>query len=85
MLSIPVQLIAWKDHPWNDLLCVERVVKQLLTHSLLRAQISAVLEFLFILTLIFVQHFCLQCSALLVGVGRQEEHLACEKLSDELM
>jgi len=36
MLSLPVQLIAWEDRPQNDLLCVERDVKQvqLLTHSL---------------------------------------------------
>jgi len=36
MLSVPVQLIAWKDRPRNDLLCVEMDVKQLLTltHSL---------------------------------------------------
>jgi len=34
MLSVPVQLIAWKDRPGNDLLCVERDVKQLLSHSL---------------------------------------------------
>jgi len=32
MLSVPVQFIAWKDGPRNDLLCVRRVVKQLLTH-----------------------------------------------------
>jgi len=31
MLSVPVQLIAWKGRPQNDLLCVERDVKQLLT------------------------------------------------------
>jgi len=35
MLSVPVQLIAWKDLAQNDLLCVEREVKQLLTHSLM--------------------------------------------------
>jgi len=29
MLSVPVQLIACKDRPWNDLLCVEQNVKQL--------------------------------------------------------
>ena len=34
MLSVLVQLIAWEGHPRNDLLCVERDVKQLLTHSL---------------------------------------------------
>jgi len=34
MLSVPVQLIAWEDHPGNDLLCIERDIKQLLTHSL---------------------------------------------------
>jgi len=34
ILSVPVQLIAWKDRPRNDLLCVERDIKQLLTHSL---------------------------------------------------
>jgi len=61
MLSVPVQLIVSEDHSRNGSLCVERVVKQLLTHALLCAQISDVLEFLFILTLIFV-HFCLQCS-----------------------
>ena len=33
MLSVPVQLIAWEDRPRNDLLCVERDVKHLLTHS----------------------------------------------------
>jgi len=31
MLSVPVQLIAWKDRPGNDLLCVETDIKQLLT------------------------------------------------------
>jgi len=35
MLSEPVQLIARKDCPRNDLLHVEREVKQLLTHSLI--------------------------------------------------
>jgi len=35
MLSEPVQLIAWKDRPRNDLLCVEGDVKHLLTHSLI--------------------------------------------------
>jgi len=34
MLSAPVQLIAWKDHPRNVLLCVEGDVKQLLTQLL---------------------------------------------------
>jgi len=34
MLSVPLQLIAWKDRPWNDLLCVERDIELLLTHSL---------------------------------------------------
>jgi len=34
MLSVPVQLIAWKDCPRNDPLCVDRDVKQLLTHIL---------------------------------------------------
>jgi len=34
ILSVPMQLTAWEDHPQNDLLCVERDVKQLLTHSL---------------------------------------------------
>jgi len=34
MLSVPVQLIAWKDRPRNDVLCVQRDTKQLLTHSL---------------------------------------------------
>jgi len=34
MLSVPVQLIAWKDRARNDLLCVERDVKQLLKRSL---------------------------------------------------
>ena len=34
MLSVPVQLIARKDRPRNDQLCVERDIKQLLTHSL---------------------------------------------------
>jgi len=32
MLSVPVQLIAWEDRPQNDLLCVERGDRQLLTH-----------------------------------------------------
>jgi len=31
--TVPVQLIAWENRPWNDLLCVERVIKHLLTHS----------------------------------------------------
>ena len=30
MLSVPVQLIAWKDRPRNDLLCIERDVKHVL-------------------------------------------------------
>jgi len=34
MLSVPVQLIAWKDRPRNDQLCVVRDIKRLLTHSL---------------------------------------------------
>jgi len=34
MLSVPVQLMAWEDRPQNDLLCVERDVKHLLTQSL---------------------------------------------------
>jgi len=34
MLSVPVQLIAWKARPGYDLLYVERDAKQLLTHSL---------------------------------------------------
>ena len=34
-LSVPVQLIAWKDSSLNDLLCVEWDVKPYtLTHSL---------------------------------------------------
>jgi len=33
MLPVPVQLIARKDCPWNDLVCVEMDLKQLLTHS----------------------------------------------------
>jgi len=33
MLSVPVQLMAWEDCPQNDLLCVQRYVKHLLTHS----------------------------------------------------
>ena len=33
MLSISVQLIAWKDCPRNDLLCVVKAIKHLLTHS----------------------------------------------------
>jgi len=33
MLSVRVQLIAWKDHPRNDLLCVERDIERRLTHS----------------------------------------------------
>ena len=32
--SVQVQLTAWKDRPRNDLLCVERDVKQLLTNLL---------------------------------------------------
>jgi len=31
-LLVLVQLIAWNNRPRNDLLCVERNVKQLLTH-----------------------------------------------------
>ena len=34
-LSLPVQLIACKDRPQIDLLCVERDAKHLLTHSLI--------------------------------------------------
>jgi len=33
-LSVPVQLIAWEDCPWNNLLCIKSNVKHLLTHSL---------------------------------------------------
>jgi len=33
MLSISVQLIAWKDRPGNDLLCVVKDIKHVLTHS----------------------------------------------------
>jgi len=32
MLSVPVQSIAWKDCPWNDLLCFERYIKHLPTY-----------------------------------------------------
>jgi len=32
MLSVAVQLIAWKDRLRNDLLCVKKDVKQPLTH-----------------------------------------------------
>jgi len=32
MLSVPMQLIGWTDRSWNDLLCVERDINQLLTH-----------------------------------------------------
>ena len=40
-LSVPVQLIAWKDSPPNDLLCVEWDVKPYtLTHSLLLINID---------------------------------------------
>jgi len=35
MLTLPVQSVAWKDRPWNDLLCVERDVSNCsLSHSL---------------------------------------------------
>jgi len=34
MLSVPVQFIACEDRPQNDLLCIERDVKHLITHSL---------------------------------------------------
>jgi len=34
MLSVPLQLIAWRDRPQNDPLCVERDVKHLFTLSL---------------------------------------------------
>jgi len=34
MSSVPVQLIAWEDRPWIDLLFVKWDVKQLLTQSL---------------------------------------------------
>jgi len=34
MLSLPMQLIAWEVRPSNDLLCIERDIKQLLTYSL---------------------------------------------------
>ena len=33
-VAVSVQLIAWEDRPWNDLLRVERDVKHLFTHSL---------------------------------------------------
>jgi len=36
MLSVPVQLIVWKDRPRNDLLCVERDIRQLLSQLLSR-------------------------------------------------
>jgi len=45
MLSIPVQLIAWKDRPQNDLLCVERDVKHLLTHLLTRCRIQGLTSY----------------------------------------
>jgi len=34
MLSVPVQLIAWKNGLRDDLLCVDKDVKRPLTHSL---------------------------------------------------
>jgi len=34
ILSVPVQLIAWEDCSQNDLVCGERDIKHLLTHSL---------------------------------------------------
>ena len=42
MLSVPVQLIAWKDRPRNDLLCVERDFKHLLTHSVMFTVVAEV-------------------------------------------
>ena len=40
-LSVPVQLIAWKDSSPNDLLCVEWHVKPYtLTHSLMRQNVE---------------------------------------------
>jgi len=38
--SVPVQLNDWEDRPRNDPLCVERDVKQLLTHSFWRDAFS---------------------------------------------
>jgi len=34
MLSVPMQLIAWKNGLRDDLLCVDKDVKRPLTHSL---------------------------------------------------
>ena len=31
-----MQLIAWKDYPRNDLLCVKKDIKHLLTYPLLK-------------------------------------------------
>jgi len=38
-VDLPVQFIAWKDRPRNDLLCIERDDKQLLTHSLTHCKV----------------------------------------------
>jgi len=69
MLSVQVQLIAWEARPRNDLLCVERDVKQLHTHSLCGNKVFL--------------HYAICCfSALMLLAGHQEEHPACKKLSD---
>jgi len=54
MLSLPEQLIAWEDCPWNDPLCVERDVKQLL------AQLLTQIELIRIYVMINCYHFMAQ-------------------------
>jgi len=72
MLSVPVQLIAWKDHSQNELLYVERDVKQLLTY-LLTYSLS---EYLRTLQVIFYElvDWIIAFSALTLWIGHREEH-----------
>jgi len=66
-----VHLIAWEDHSRNDLLCVERDVKQLVQ------QLNTVAEAKFP---VYLAAF----GALTLLVGRQEDHSTCKNSSDEV-
>jgi len=76
MLSVPVQLIAWKDRPRNDLLCVERDFKHLLTHSVMFTVVAEVKKIF--LPYIQLQFVLRAFSALTLLVGWHEGHLACK-------
>jgi len=68
-----VQLIAWEDHSQNDLLCVERDVKQVAQQ--LNTAAEAVAKFL-----VYLAAF----GALTLLVGRREDHPTCKNSSDEV-